>query len=107
MLHSMPAVGGRGEETGLNPVQLPLLCLQESVVEAESSHSGRPGEGMAAGVGIGIPQCMSLKTGALVIPPDRDGLGAKFSYGFPQNAGRGRHWSATPFPFFHGACGMV
>ena len=88
MLHSMPAVGGRGEETGLNPVQLPLLCLQESVVEAESSHSGRPGEGMAAGVGIGIPQCMSQKTGDMVIPPDREGHGAKFSYRFTQKAGR-------------------
>ena len=67
MLHSMPAVGGRGEETGLNPVQLPLLCLQESVVEAGSSHSGQPGEGMAAGAGIGIPQCISQKTGDVVI----------------------------------------
>ena len=42
---------GRGEETGWNPVQLPLLCLQEPAVEAGSSHSGPPGEGMTAGAG--------------------------------------------------------
>ncbi len=50
----VPPQGGRGEETGQNPVQLPLLCLQESVVGAGSSHSGAPGEGMTAGAGAWV-----------------------------------------------------
>ena len=67
----------RGEETGWNPVQLPLLCLQESAVRArEGQPFGITGEGGAAGAGaVEAPQCISQKTGDRSRVPGRGARG--------------------------------